>query len=444
MTKSEIETLIRGIIKDRSEYDKIDQKSSYDFNEKKDRIRFVRCIAAIANTDSTYYDNVGYIILGAKNGRLIGGINALEEDATSANFYVTVGEYVDPVIDFRVEKYKDDQVGWWGVIVIPPSSETHVIKKDFNHPKFKIRKGDIYVRYGDSTPLADKTDIDRLQRRKFKAILDHLETELKALQEKQEAQKPDLKIYAKDGNGNRKESIKFQPVFWEKTNEQLEEETNNDAEIGIIEKELENLKTAVLTTSNMRALSSRGEELRGELNKRKRKRFEWEQDDPLLSRIIELNFLLSNDGNTLASGINIYLYFPSFLNLSADKNSFLSQRSGNPQLGPVMSLLPGIFASSQRGPNYALSPPIPDSANPKYGGPEILERGAEKCARYWIEKLPQDHSHSLDPIYFVSPDNDRNIEISYKIYAENAPGLSEGVLQLIIRPNKGSEESQTS
>lgn len=156
MPKTDLEKLIRKLIRKGDEYDKVEVKSYYDFSQKRDKIRLVKCIAAIANSDSTYFDNIGYIVLGAKRGRLVGGFDDLEKDSTSANIHNWVRDYIEPKVNFTVERFKDPKVGWWGIIVIPPSFETHIFRKEYSDTNLNIRKGDVYVRHGDTITLADK------------------------------------------------------------------------------------------------------------------------------------------------------------------------------------------------------------------------------------------------------------------------------------------------
>jgi hypothetical protein len=441
LTKSELEALMRELIKNGDEYDRLDLKSSYDFNLKKDRIRLVKCISAIANTDSPYFEGMGYIVLGAKRGQLVGGFDALEKDATSADIHLCVGEYVDPVVSFSIERFKDEKLGWWGVIIIPPSLDTHVMNKEFR--ELNIRKGDVYVRHGDSIALGDRTDVDRLQRRKFKNTVDRLESEVRTLSkriEQQQAQKPDLKLFFLDDKKNRHESLEVQPVFWEKTEEQIKEEASNEASINRLEKELEGFKTKMLTTRNAQMTTAAVSKINEELLKQKTLRYEYQKNDPAISRIIELNFILSNDGNTLAEGISIYLYFPRSLGLSASRKALQKPEVENPQWSQMASLIPFLTTSSHVSPYYPSAPPIPDIASPKYGGPEISETGEDLYAKYWLDKLLQHHGYSLSPVYLISPEYNVDIEVPCKIYAENVPGVVQATLRLGIRPKRTKQQ----
>lgn len=437
MTKSKLEAFMREQIKNGDEYDRLDLKSSYDFNSKRDRIRLIKCIAAIANTDSCYFDGMGYIVLGAKRGQLVGGFDALEKDATSADIHLCVNEYVDPAVSFSIEKFKDEKLGWWGVIIIPPSLHTHVMNKEFR--ELNIRKGDIYVRHGDSIALADRIDIDRLQRRKFKNTVNRLESEIRTINkriEQLQAQKPDLKLFFLDEKQNPQESLEVQPIFWEKTEEQLKEEAANEAKINGLEKEIEDFKSRMSTTLNTQMTTAVVSKLNGELFKRKTLRYEYQKNDPANSRIIELNFILSNDGNTLAEGICIYLYFPRSLGISASMKVFQKPDVENPLWSPIARVIPFLAISSHVSQYYPSAPPIPNIASPRYVGPEISETGEDLYAKYSLDKLLQHHRYSLNPVYFISPKYNLDIEMPYKIYAENVPGVSQATLRLCIRPKR--------
>lgn len=442
MTKSELEILLRDIVKNRDEYYKVDQKSTYDFSKKKDRVRLVKCIAAIANTDDTRFENIGYIILGAAEGRLVGGFDDLKKDSVSADMQGWVTEYIDPAIIFSVDRFIDQQVGWWGVIVIAPSSETHIFKKKFEEQGLNIRSGDLYVRHGDSISSANRNDYDRLQRRKFQSAYDNLATEIHILKEKveeQKAQKPDLKLYFLDDKDNRHESIELQPLFWEKTTGQLEEEALVETRIAELEKKLHDHNRQVLTTHNVISTQRIGDLLLHNLQELKLEHYENQKNDPLISRINKLNISLYNNGNALATGISFYIYFPNSLELAANVEAFLKKQiPTNPHFEQLLSVLPGIIASSHGSSSYSPSPPIPDFANPKYGGPEIISQENDIVAKFWIEKLMQHHGHSFDSIYFISPEEKMDIDVHYKIYAQNAPGVIQASLQLRVRPKRNS------
>jgi|GEM_PF-3537300 len=446
MTKAKLKVLLKTLIKSGDETDKVELKSSFDFAIKKDRIRLVKCIAAIANTDSPFLDNSGYIILGAKRGHLVGGFNSLEQDSTSANIHAWVTNYIEPEIAFSVHRFHDKTVGWWGVIIIPPSIETHQIKQEYREDKLNIRKGDIYVRHGDLITLADSSDINRLQTRRFKNTFDKFESEMGVLRREiaeMKSLKPDLKLYFLDERNNQHESLEVQPVIWERTKEELEGEALNNARIVELEKQLAGLKHGLMTTYNAKKFSTASEKLREELSKRKTLRYEYQQNAPVNSRIIELKFMLFNNGSMAASGISLYVIFPVSLDLSATRRSFQGDVE-NPSLEGIMKIFPNILStSSNLSPMYPASAPAPDFVNPKSGGPDFTKNENENRVKYWMEKLLQGHSYVFDPIYFISPDNDLDMPISYSIYAENSPGAVQASLQLSLRPRRKDLEKRT-
>lgn len=454
MPKTELEKLIRKLIRKGDEYDKFDLKSSYDFSQKKDKIRLVKCIASIANSDSTYFDNTGYIVLGAKRGKLVGGFDALEKDSTSANMQNWVRDYLDPKVKFSVERFKDQKFGWWGVIVIPTSSETHVFRKEYSDTNLNIRRGDVYVRDGDSITLADKSDHDRLQRRKFRNTIDKFESKIERLEEIIEEQKsvqPDLKLYFIDEKHNQHDSLEVQPVFIEKTREECVSEVLREGGIKKIEKELEELRKEIeseidvgpsISTKQIgkllgiNMLESYKQELSEYLEKFKEYRVSYRKYESLFSRVIKLKFVLLNNGDIPAEGIKFYIYFPRELELSNEINffkapEFYEKRPRDPRL-PSLS---DILSSKLFTPGFSV-PPIPEVTTPTYGGPTISKIRDSIQVMYWSGKLLQKHTHYFNPVYLLSPDNETDLNLKYSIYAENVPGASEGTLQLKIIPKK--------
>jgi hypothetical protein len=437
MTDAQLEAFARELIQSGNETDKVELKSSFDFSIRKDRLRLVKLIAAIANSDSPHFDNKGYIILGAKRALLVGGFSALEKDSTSSDIRAWVTNYVEPDISFSVHRFQDNTVGSWGVIVIPPSSETHIIKIDFRDDKLSIRKGDIYVRHGDTISLADRADLDRLQSRKLKIALDGFKREIGALRQEVidlKGAKPDLKLYLLDQNDNHHESLVVQPVLWKKTEEQRKAEMLNEGRIRSIEKELEDLNHKLITTSNTKRFSAVSKKLRDELGRLKTLRYDYYRNDPLQSRIIELRFILNNNGSSTAKGINLYIYFPTSVEVSETRKAFLKEIE-NPSQEQLTRFVTSIATSgSYRFPQYANHVPNPDFVSPRSGGPEIAKTDTQYTAKYWAEKLMQSHGLSLSPIYLLSPETELDLPIEYGIYVENSPGATVATLQLSIRP----------
>lgn len=452
MPKKDLEKLIRKLIRKGDEHGKVELKSFYDFSQKKDKVRLVKCIAAIANSDSTYFDNEGYIVLGSRRGKLIGGFDALEKDSTSANIQNCVRDYLDPKVKFSVERFKDSKVGWWGVIIIRPSSETHVFRKEY--PDLNIRKGDVYVRDGDSIGLADKSDHERLQRRKFKSTIDKFESKIERLEERIEEQKslqPDLKLYIADEKNNLNDEIEIHPVFIKKTREEYLSEVLKEGGIRELEKELKELrkkiesgKHVVLSISNglkgklleVDKLESYEKKLTEYFEKLKKYRVSYREYQSLYANVVSLNFVLFNEGNFLAEGVKFYIYFSPRLKLSNELNffkapEFYEKKPKDPRLSSISDL----FTSKLSMPGISL-PSIPQITPKTYGGPSISKISRSIQVMYWTDKLLHRHTHNFDPVYLLPPDKEIDIDIKYSIYAENVPGTSEGTLRLKIIPKK--------
>lgn len=449
MSQKDLAKLLREIIKKGDEYAKIEVKSSYDFSQKKDKIRLIKCIAAIANSDSTYFDNMGYIILGAKRGELVGGFNALEKDSTSANIHNWVRNYVEPKISFSVERFKDPNVGWWGVILIPPSSETHVFRKEYSDQNLNIRIGDVYVRDGDSIILADKSDHDRLQRRKFQNTIKKFESKIESLEAKIEKQKifqPDLKLYITDDEKNLYEELEVYPVFIEKTREEYLSEISEDEDIKELENELVDLKNKIdpdksevvsisIDISRVKLLDFE-RALKEYLDKLKEFKVSYEKYLSQYSQVISMKFALFNAGDSLAEGITFYIYFPDDFKISKELNFFNKPKFHETKpRDPRRSSFSDLFSSMSFMPEFP-TPLIPKIQDFSYGGPYIKKSNKSIEVKYWANKLLQGHRHYFDPIYFIPPDCEMEVNLNYSIYAENVAGESEEALLLRIKPKK--------
>lgn len=448
MARTELEKLIRKLIRKGDEYDKFEVKSSYDLSQKRDRIRLVKCIAAIANSDSTYFDNIGYIVLGAKRGKLGGGFDALEKDSTSANIHNWVRNYIEPRVNFSVERFKDPMVGCWGVIVIPPSSEMHVFRKEYSDLNLNIRIGDVYVRHGDSITLADKSDHDRLQRRKFQSTIDEFKSEIKTLKQEikeQKALQPDLKLYFTDEKSNLNDELEVQPVFIEKTREEYLSELSEDKEIREIENKLKDLRNEI-DTGKREGISISIElskvklidyekALKDYLEKLKEFKVSYQKYLSQHSQVISLEFALFNAGNYLAEGITFYIYFPDGLEMSKELNFFDEPEFHEKKpRDSRRSSFADLFDSKLFIPE--LPSIIPKNIDLTYGGPYINKSKKSIEVEYWVNKLLHGHIRNFDPVYLLSPDREIDINLEYSIYAENVAGKSEGTLILKIKPEK--------
>lgn len=170
---SPIEKTIRNVVRSGCELPKVEFKSDLKVGIASDplslskiaRAKLAKLASAIANTDSDELDNCGYIVLGAKRGEITGGVEALAHDATSAKWVQQINAYLEPPMRLKVVSFKDPQKGWFGAIVIPPSDpqeRPHFINKGYSSEKLVLRKGECYVRIGDTTELARPADYQRM------------------------------------------------------------------------------------------------------------------------------------------------------------------------------------------------------------------------------------------------------------------------------------------
>jgi hypothetical protein len=229
-----------------------------------------------------------------------------------------VKDYVDPKVIFSVQRFEDPEVGWWGVIVIPPSTETHVFRKEYSDQSLNIRKGDVYVRSGDSIILADKSEHDRLQRRKFQNTIREFERKIEVLEAKIEEQKsiqPDLKLYFTDKKKNLFEGLDVRPIFIVKSRDELLTGISEEQEIKEIKNELVKLKNEIKTSEsggisfsvglNRVQLEDYEKALKEYLGKLKEFKLVYEEYLSKFSQVISLNFALQNEGKSLAQGVTL-------------------------------------------------------------------------------------------------------------------------------------------
>lgn len=459
MKQKNLEAVLKDVINKGDEYDKVDLKSTYDISKKKNTIRLIKCIASIANSYSTYFDNIGYIILGAKRGKLVGGFTYLEKDSFSSNLQVTVNDYLDPTVKFSVERFKDSKLGWWGVIIIPYSSETHVFRKEYQD--LKIRRGDVYVRHGDSISLAERADHERLQIRKSKGDIKRLENNIKNLEKiikKSTSVKPELKLYISDTKNNLLDTLEVSPVIIKKTEEEYRADVEKNEEIIEIKNDIKNLEDTIenfeeRNLKNQKLPSSIiptreperkimkpfKKELSNYLKNRIQHIISFNKYLDLNARVISLRFCLWNEGNALAEGIKLYIYFPKDIKLS-NKNDFLKEpefkfkKPEDPRI-PVPSVLTKLLRSSIDPYSFPTFKPDIFTKN-SHEGPSIVEIENSIQVDFWIDKLLQNHQLFYDPIFIFCPEDNLDLKLIYSIYAENVPGLSEGKLIIKIRPKK--------
>ena len=79
-------------------------------------------LSAIANSNSLFYDNYGYLVLGARYRELTGDMDGFATDQFSAGLQHSVNAYLDPRVHFEVRAIRDPHVRWFGAIVMPPNA----------------------------------------------------------------------------------------------------------------------------------------------------------------------------------------------------------------------------------------------------------------------------------------------------------------------------------
>ncbi len=194
-TREGLEELARRLIDEGVEA-KADLKSTFAVDTAHRKIEFCKDLSAIANTDDHRLDDHGYIIIGAKRGTLIGGVDTWKdvgEDNFSATLTNIAKKYLAPVPAFNFVSYQDDDVGHWGVIVIPPSpSQPHIFIKEVSGDP---AKHEWFVRINDITERAGPSDYARVLSKAASRAVKPLETELQRLVlkvERLEGQAPNL------------------------------------------------------------------------------------------------------------------------------------------------------------------------------------------------------------------------------------------------------------
>lgn len=100
---------------------KVELKSAIDINSKRDIAELAKLVSAIANTDTSIFQNCGYIILGAERGRIVGGMDFLKKDSTTVDLHNSINNYITPLVEFEVFNFEEPNIGMCGVITIPAS-----------------------------------------------------------------------------------------------------------------------------------------------------------------------------------------------------------------------------------------------------------------------------------------------------------------------------------
>ncbi|MBI4703948.1 MAG: ATP-binding protein [Deltaproteobacteria bacterium] len=163
-TPAELEARARKLITEGVEGPKLDFKEKFPLRTAEEKTELAKDVSAIANTDDERLGDVGYVILGAKRGQLVGGIDSWKgttADHFSAHLTDVLKERLAPVPQIHFIPFEDPAKGAWGVIVIPSSTQQpHVITRDFPG---KASKGDCFVRINDTTHRAGAADHARFR-----------------------------------------------------------------------------------------------------------------------------------------------------------------------------------------------------------------------------------------------------------------------------------------
>ena len=154
------------------------------------------------------------------------------------------------------------------------------------------------------------------------------------------------------------------------------------------------------------------------------------------SRLIELRFVIINNGNKPAEDIDIFIKFPDGFEVLSEDD--LPEKPDEPE----RPIPPRSFQDTLYGlrnfsiPN--LSPILPRNFNPNINlnlpsGPHIKKTNSYDI-NYDIPKLKHGLMRELDPLYilFKSIKQAKSFSVSYSILADNLPDPTKGNLNIVI------------
>ena len=188
------------------------------------------------------------------------------------------------------------------------------------------------------------------------------------------------------------------------------------------------------------------DEFKKKLDKYKNELYEyyrnlWEYEG-FLSRLVEINFLISNDGNTPGKDIDVNIHFPDgFKIFDLDE---LPNKPNEPK-SPDTPMTLAESMQSLISPTYFNFPHwdyigrnmmniSPQQRN--FSGPSIKKTNSYNVS-YHINSLKHKTSHKLDTIYlyFESYTDINSFSVDYNLLAANYPEKFEGKLNLIFNTN---------
>jgi len=157
----------------------------------------------------------------------------------------------------------------------------------------------------------------------------------------------------------------------------------------------------------------------------------------LQSRLIELKFIIINNGNLPAEDIDIFMHFPDgFVMFSEDE---LPKKPKEPEKPIPPRTQQEMISNFQKSliPSFP-SPYIPSIITPNINrnlssGPQIRKTNSYEV-KYDLDKLKHGMQIYLKPVYilFESIDLTKSFKISYSILADNLPEPSNGNLNIVM------------
>ncbi len=180
-SRDDLEKLLRRLIEQGAEGPKLDFKATIDLENKSVHAELAKDISSIANTDDgSRLDDIGYIIVGAERGRIVGTtLFAGDPDKLQARLTDTIKKFVGPIPQFSIVVFNEPEIGRWGAIVIPPSAQQpHVLIRD---GASGVAKHDWLVRVNDTTERAAPNDYSRMLAKAVRREVRPLELELQRI-----------------------------------------------------------------------------------------------------------------------------------------------------------------------------------------------------------------------------------------------------------------------
>ncbi len=175
----ELEELVRRLIDQSVEGTKVDFKERFSLAGKAEQVAFAKDVSAIANSDHEACRDYGFIILGARRGELVAGLEDAHPDRCdhlNASMTGILKEYLSPTPIVYLIGFVDADHGPWGVVVVPPSqSQPHLFQREHSG---NPARGDWFIRLGDTTQRARPEDYVRVLEKSVSRAVRPLREEL--------------------------------------------------------------------------------------------------------------------------------------------------------------------------------------------------------------------------------------------------------------------------